>query len=147
MNLQRIASVAASECMRQQVGLRQLIGLLKTYTVVATWPRSKKLDSFDIVLLGNMIEPTNINWRQTSVIFANGGGSCSADVINSAMFNWINAVNDSHGVHSVDYDALIKHLLWIHPFRDGNGRLAWILRTWLLQQCDDPKPLPDYEWN
>ncbi len=45
-------------------------------------------------------------------------------------------------------DDYIKQLLDIHPWADGNGRTASILRNWMLGTLDDPSPLPYYygEW-
>lgn len=41
-------------------------------------------------------------------------------------------------------DPIIKQLLDIHPWADGNGRTASILRNWMLGTMDDPTPLPYY---
>lgn len=41
-------------------------------------------------------------------------------------------------------DPIIKQLLDIHPWADGNGRTASILRNWMLGTLDDPTPLPYY---
>ena len=41
-------------------------------------------------------------------------------------------------------EGLIKALLDIHPWADGNGRTASILRNWVYGKLDDPEPLPYY---
>lgn len=41
-------------------------------------------------------------------------------------------------------DRWIKDFLDVHPFVDGNGRTAWILRTWLMDEWSYPNVLPDY---
>jgi len=46
-----------------------------------------------------------------------------------------------------DADSLIKTLLDIHPFVDGNGRVASILRNLMIGSMDDPQPLPYYYGN
>lgn len=61
---------------------------------------------------------------------------------------WWQEVIDLLDYHPADYrnqvDERIKHLLDIHPWQDGNGRTASILRNWLLRQLDTPEPLPYY---
>lgn len=48
------------------------------------------------------------------------------------LIDWINS-KDAEELHSVVVCAIIHHrLVSIHPFSDGNGRLARLLGTWIL---------------
>jgi len=41
-------------------------------------------------------------------------------------------------------DEFVVEFLKIHPFKDGNGRVAFLLYNILNNSLDDPAPLPDY---
>ena len=43
-----------------------------------------------------------------------------------------------------DVEMIVKMFLDIHPFADGNGRTASILRNRMLGTLNDPTPLPFY---
>jgi Fic family protein len=48
------------------------------------------------------------------------------------LIDWLNS-KDADELHSVVVSAIFHHrLVSIHPFSDGNGRLARILGTWIL---------------
>lgn len=50
------------------------------------------------------------------------------------LVEWINS-NEAKKLHSVLVCAIIHHrLVSIHPFIDGNGRIARVLGTWILYQ-------------
>lgn len=82
-------------------------------------------------------------YRQTPVTFQNGGGSCSPGAVSDAMNSLFSALL---WIDNKDVDSWIKDWLWIHPFEDGNGRTASILRNWMLGTLDSPTDLPDYGW-
>lgn len=151
MDLERVATIAAKECIRQQVGILGLIRLLTAYDHVFNdmpWisPNKAEVKVFDIRVLGGMVEHTNRGeLRSIPVTFANGGSSCSPDSIPAAMASLMSAIPDVVG-NEFEIRAWIKHFLWIHPFTDGNGRTAWVLYNWLCQTMNTPTPLPDFGW-
>lgn len=50
------------------------------------------------------------------------------------LFNWLNS-NDTKELHCVLVCAIAHHrLVSIHPFSDGNGRIARLIATWILYQ-------------
>lgn len=52
------------------------------------------------------------------------------------LTGWINS-NETEELHSILVGAVIHHrLASIHPFTDGNGRIARALGTWILYQRD-----------
>lgn len=158
MSLARVALVAAEECTRQKVGLARLVLLLKGFhraRVIAAIGGSGPTE-YDVcgpLGLAVLTEPDNKGtYRRTPVTFRDGTDAINAQNVPQAMAQWwagVDALFDLVGDPSAPHvsevvDGLIKNFLDIHPFTDGNGRLAWLLRVWLLNQWDNPEPLPDY---
>lgn len=156
MSLVDIARVAAGECIRQKTDLKGLVRLLHAYRTARTLAQFGGPEEADVVgpgLLALLIEPSNNGvYRKTPVTFSDGTNAVNAQNIPQAMMQWwagVDAFSDLVGNPSASHvatvaDGLIKAFLDIHPFTDGNGRLAWLLRVWLLDQWDYPEPLPDY---
>lgn len=93
--------------------------------------------------IANLIEPSVVQgYRQTPVYFADLNMGMHHDSIPTAMRTLVEALPSVDGIKEID--EAIKHFLIIHPFRDGNGRTAFILRTWLMGNWDHPNQLPDY---
>lgn len=149
MDLERIAVGAAHECVRQQVGVSELAHLLDAYSYALRAVADGDLCPIfvDVCHLGVLIEPhKNQNFfRVTPVTFADGGSSANHQDIPRLVRQWVTAVQefpDALGYEAID--EFVKELLWIHPFADGNGRLAWIVYNWLAGTLDNPDPLPYY---
>ena len=110
------------------------------------------LDIGDIHMINHYVtlEKTRYGYRQTPVTFRNGGGSINAASVPDAMERWWRmrpiglSVTDENAEEV--YDEWIKHFLYIHPYQDGNGRTASILRNSFLNMLNSPQDLPDYEW-
>jgi Fic/DOC family len=153
MNFERIASIAARECVRQQVGLGELADLLRAYQTAKTAARRFTLITEGVLLdLAKAIEPLNGGrYRVTPVTFSDCGDSCHSSQVPSKIRQLLAQQPcrqlfgvDLHSDFVPDVDYWVKEFLWIHPFTDGNGRTAWILRTWLLDHWSFPDSLPDY---
>jgi hypothetical protein len=148
----RIGEVAANECVRQGTDFDGFIRLLNAYKTAYKYLRDESLVSGDIFQLANIIEPEkNVfgKYRTTSVVFANGGFAVDRDLIPTAMDQWLQMINDpSDGLISCGpefmRETFVREFLRIHPFRDGNGRVAWILRTLFYDNWESPDPLPKY---
>lgn len=96
-----------------------------------------------------MNNPQRWGFRNTPVTFQNGGSSCSPSKIPEAMVRHLGMIHPDGGLilfHPEDVDRWIKQFLWIHPYEDGNGRTASILRNWMMGTLDNPTDLPDYGW-
>lgn len=104
----------------------------------------------------NYGDPFNDNLRTSHVGFKHGGSAAPAGEVRNHFARWCNnlifEMNDFQCETITDYidqdeqlvDMWIKTLLDIHPWADGNGRTASILRNWMLGTLDDPSPLPYY---
>lgn len=143
MNLGQIARVAAFECERQQVGLDRLVMLLKGYEIAVEESRLNGLPSYHMVMaIAKIVEPRSEGkTRITPVTFAGGGDSCPPASVKDAS---LRLFKNMPGDTIEEIDSWVEHFLWIHPFVDGNGRMAWILYNWLRKSLHSPFALPDY---
>ena len=149
MNLQRIASACARECVRQKVGLRELEGLIKAYRMAIEYNANYGAPTENtIIWTAGDIDPYNKihGYRTIPVTFANGDGACVHDAIPRAMERLFDCIKDYRGgdLEGPTLDEIVKAFLDIHPFKDGNGRTAFILYNWLLGTFNNPLPLPNY---
>lgn len=91
-------------------------------------------------------------YRDTPVTFADGGSSCHPQSVPYAMGRLLEHIpekvdTDGKGmIFAEDVDAWIKQFLWIHPFEDGNGRVAALLFNWLLKSLDSPISFRKFEF-
>ena len=148
LNLLQIANVSAVECIRQQVGFDHLINLMNAYQIAIRF--SNQVPTLeDIQFLAQTIEPDKgLGLRNTPVTFTNGGSSCAPSEIEQTMGRFVTHLPASFVAPIPEYEVynLVKYFLWIHPFRDGNGRTAWVLYNWLRQTLGAPVPLPDFKF-
>ena len=85
------------------------------------------------------------NIRKSEVGFANGGSSLKTIDVQRDFDHWVLGYDPIFNpFEDRVVDLYIKRFLDIHPFADGNGRTASILRNWLLNTMDDPTILPYY---
>lgn len=104
-----------------------------------------------VMSIANLVDPNVntfdfrrglLNIRTSEVGFATGGSASKAIDVKHHFFRWtelyVYAINPEH------IEIFIKQFLDIHPFADGNGRTASILRNWMLGTMHDPQPLPYY---
>lgn len=153
MNIVKMATAAARECERQQVGLDSVARLLEAAHIVhrKTFPNAVATEPFWNYIAG-VIEPRNQGmYRNVPVTFANLGSGIPWANVPRAMQTWWAEIPAVQNARMEDpkfmvrwVDALVRDFLKIHPFIDGNGRTAWLLRVWLLDQWDHPQPLPNY---
>ena len=88
------------------------------------------------------IGSTGVNLRRSHVGFMNGGTACPTNEVPGRFERIIEMAGED--MNSAEIDLWIKSLLDIHPWVDGNGRTASILRNWMMGQMSDPEQLPFY---
>lgn len=143
VDLERVASVAAREVERQIKVVAERPAateclLIAHASVLESAHRLPTLD--DVRWLGAMIEPDKARtFRVGPAVFPSGGTANDHELIVpnlTRMFDLLDADTDT--------DQFVKAFLDVHPFRDGNGRTAWVLYNWLRGTLGQPDPLPDY---
>lgn len=153
-HMKRVFTAIQVECDRQQVGIDRVMMLADAYSdamhLAADHGQPFELDFLEREGFAFRIEPKNRGmYRRTPVFFADLSTAMAPSLIPSQMTKWWDRiewlwVNCEGGLHRDDVDEMIREFLVTHPFQDGNGRIAWLLRVWLLNQWDDPEPLPNY---
>ncbi len=83
-------------------------------------------------------------YRTVPVTFASGGHAANAQTIPGAMFRL--GINVPPKFDFIGWYAWVKAFLQIHPFQDGNGRVASLLFNWGMMTLDEPFPLPYYKF-
>lgn len=129
------------------------------------WNAKSSIEAF-VMVLAEKIEPEvnrfvyetrTSNLRRSEVGFLHGGKATKAGEVQHQFDRWYSNLwvegilrggsiqSRISGDESL-CDLYIKQLLQIHPWVDGNGRVASILRNWMLNTLDDPSPLPYYSF-
>lgn len=146
----RIRSAIKVECDRQGVGEDRQAMLWFAYNTLYDL-RDQPLTKDTLTLVADNIEPGyQGQYRVTPVYFNEVVGGVHPDNIPRSMESWMEWFNreleysrpEESGTEATE--AVIREFLDIHPFSDGNGRTAWLLRVWMLNQWEDPQPLPNY---
>lgn len=142
IDMVQIASACARECERQEVGLIELSYLIDAYRCALEATCDDEVPTLGLVLgLAMKIEPikNRQGYRTVPVTFSDGGGSAHYTTIAEAMqkmFTWMD--------EDTDADEFVKAFLRVHPFIDGNGRVAFIIYNWLNGTLLQPVELPNY---
>lgn len=158
-----VAVKCAKECEKQQTGPLEVGYLINGLEcALVHFVQGGQVDDEFVRLLAVRVEPdkNSDGFRHTPVVFRNGGSSAPHADIPRLLENWCRLVGDYVNNPSISWHVaftkqIIREFLWIHPFKDGNGRVAFILYNFL---CGFKKfyrentlmfvyPLPDFDWN
>jgi hypothetical protein len=141
MSMEEIALACVAECHRQDVGLDGLACLVAAYAYAVD--NAYRLPTeVDVLHLAAVIEPkTDGRYRTTPVTFTSGTGGAEPSTIPGAVARMFDLLDEA--VDPVDF---VRQLLVIHPFADGNGRVAFVLINWLGHHLDVPIALPEFDF-
>lgn len=148
----QLLEVAVAEVERQEASPTHVLYLLNAFEQMTKrkyLERSLYPSLTDVLTLGRLVEPekNQKGFRRTPVAFANGGTAVHHSVVPTAMYRLCDTLKNG-GMFSFDgQDKLhwIKSFLEIHPFEDGNGRVAWVLHHW-LNDFQIAQPLPRFDF-
>jgi len=139
--IEEIASRCVSECVRQGVGVDATGRLLVAYDYALDHAAQLPAER-DLHEIARLVEPAmRGTYRTTPVTFDEGGPATDWREVPDAMRRLFGAL-DAGTVPT----ELVRSFLRIHPFTDGNGRLAFVLYNWLSGTLQSPAPLPDFDW-
>lgn len=141
----KIVEACLYECIRQGTGYREVGCLIESYWFAKEISRTLLPERSTIQKVAQLVEPQINNggrYRKVPASFEVGRLAMDANKIPFAMESledFVERVQDEE-----DIDKWVKLFLDIHPFADGNGRIAFILHNWLSKTMDFPHPLPEF---
>lgn len=96
----------------------------------------------DITWMALLIDPIanpNGEFRMGPAVFMGGGSAADAEDIR----RYLAFLMDS--VYSLTPEEIYRELMWIHPFKDGNGRVGALVYNWLNGTLAEPVNAPEYK--
>src|SRR5437879_707083 len=136
--LERVAVACVHECVRQDVGIEGVARLLTAYAYAVAHGDRAPAEA-DVLELARLVDPVaGRAYRRVPVTFLGGTTAPGpADVPGAMERLFANFTRADDGV-----DELVRGFLAIHPFADGNGRTAFVLRNWLRARSTTPPSYP-----
>lgn len=144
-----ILAFCVSECERQQTTPSAVLGMLDAYEYAMQWVAGipgQRITISTICALGIRVDDRNKQgFRKGPAVFMQGGEALAPEHIGRQLDLLIEAPRDRvGGLNSYEWT---RRFLEIHPFQDGNGRVAAILFNLLEGTILNPQPLPAFLWN
>lgn len=137
-----IVRFCAAECQRQKTDAMSVYNMYGAvnYAIDSALMYGVEFDENVVLRLAKLVEPVvNFHdYRTTPVRFANFKFAMNADSVPRAMSNLFMYGDRSNPM------AFTKEFLDVHPFGDGNGRMAAIVFNILNRTMNNPVPLPDF---
>lgn len=136
------------ECIRQHATTpADISGMEKAWRMARTmYLDDMKLSVSHIKTMGYIIDrvanPLG-RFRTGPAVFIDGGRACHAHLIESHLGWLIDHLNESDMTPNEFY----QNLMWIHPFKDGNGRMGALVYNILNGTIDNPIVPPPYKEN
>jgi hypothetical protein len=138
----RVKEMIAAECKRQMVGLKEVKQMNDAYQFAfMVRANGDRMSTIVINRLARLVEPVKgSGYRVQPATFANMSHAVAPHLIDRALDSLVWA----HRHNNLTTDEFVKEFLNIHPFADGNGRVAFLLYNILNNTLHYPDPLPDY---
>lgn len=134
-----------AECERQHATTPEDISnMMRAYgfaTGIAEMDRP--IQMWEIIGLGMLVDPIanpGGRFRSGPAVFLNGGGSVTAHLIEETLQELLEYHTDVPFLPGDFY----KELMYIHPFKDGNGRVGALVYNILNGTLDNPVTPPEY---
>lgn len=136
-----------SETERQSGTMREALGMYQAYQYLLERlvPHGWRLVEGDMQVLQKMIKNSTGEYRSTAVTFNQMTNQpMPANLVPHAMKRWGEQMNSKPFIDDQrEYaDYMAREFLVIHPFSDGNGRVASLVWNYLMNTMHDPQPMP-----
>lgn len=144
----RVYDYIAHETERQSGTIQEALGMYRAHVRLCEYESFwTPLSEPRIKALAKTLHDDNkVDYRLVPAMFNQGIPAVTASLIPIAMSNLGTELEKHYlpakPVERELVDFLVKEFLLIHPFTDGNGRIASLIWNFLLRQLDDPKPMP-----
>ena len=124
-------------------GFPRVVGMIRAWEH-ALKSRTYPLTLSDIRIMGRHIEPIHNDGGFRTCNVQIGGKLCPAwEDVPRLMEEWLEHWWDGKYPDLTD-DQIYLRFQYIHPFRDGNGRVGKILHNWCSGTLEDPVLIYDY---
>lgn len=154
-----VSAYILKECERQHSTNTE--GMTNAFAWATLWGKEDFSDpnraAYILTMVAALVEPgENVlrwtgkfcfpdNLRTSHVGFIGGGKAAPVNEVYSRFKRLMNDAPDA--IQAGEIDIWVKTLLEIHPWQDGNGRTASIVRNILFGTMDNPTQLPYYFGN
>src|SRR6478736_6107669 len=126
----KVLEYIQSESDRQKASLRETIDMVEAWKYVAGFggkmPNLETIQHVAFLITGLQ------GYRQTPAVFDQGPPALDAGLIPRSMANWHMWLHETNEFSPRQIDLIMREFLEIHPFADGNGRVASLLYNYFL---------------
>lgn len=141
MNFTNIVRYCADEVIRQGDGPIHVAHMFSAWEYLTVVTERELIDQ-DIRIVGAKVNGVSglLTWRRMPATFNQGSPALAPEHIERQMTLLLLNQNDT------TVDGFVHRFLEIHPFHDGNGRVASLIYNWMRGTLLAPLPLPEYSF-
>ena len=133
----RILRYCCEEIERQRDSPLRVYNLMRAWTYAVDQAERVKLPFINhILMLGYLAKPTHntADYFRRCELTVGDHYPPKWDMVPRLMHDWVDAIHD----YRLTPEEAYREFQYIHPFRDGNGRVGKVLYNWLKGTLHDP---------